>query len=81
MSELYVDAAGDPRNAHYLARASALAYRDEPAGQAAFRDELSLDAKLISVSNTQVYVAQNDAAIVLASRGSQAPTSADGLKD
>src|SRR5262245_17055102 len=81
MSELYVDAAGDPRNAHYLARASALAYRDEPAGQAGFRDELSLDAKLISVGNTQVYVAQNDAVIVLAFRGSQAPTSADGLKD
>jgi len=78
MAELYVDAAGDPRNGHYLARAAALAYRDEPSG---FRDELGLDAKLISVSNTQVYVGQNEASIVLAFRGSQAPTSADGLKD
>jgi len=38
-------------------------------------------AKLISVDNTQVYVAENDQAIVVAFRGSEAPTTLDGLKD
>src|SRR5262249_52819151 len=40
-----------------------------------------LEARLISVSNTQVYVAQDDGAIVVAFRGSEAPTTLDGLKD
>ena len=33
---------------------------NEPEGPAKFRSELGLEAKLISVDNTQVYVAQND---------------------
>ncbi len=37
--------------------------------------------RLISVDNTQVYVAENDQAIVVAFRGSEAPTTLDGLKD
>ena len=39
-----------------------------------------LEAKLISVDNTQVYVAENDTSVV-AFRGSEAPTTLDGLKD
>ena len=46
-----------------------------------FRSELGLEAKLISVDNTQVYVAENDQAIVVAFRGSESPTTLDGLKD
>jgi triacylglycerol lipase len=79
--DLIDDAAGDPRNARVLAMACDFAYLDEPAGAAKFRDELGLDAKLISVSNTQVYVASNDRAVVVAFRGSQAPNTLDGLKD
>ncbi len=46
-----------------------------------FRSELGLEARLISVDNTQVYVAQDDRSIVVAFRGSEAPTTLDGLKD
>jgi hypothetical protein len=72
---------GDPRNALVLARACELAYYDEPEGAARFRDELGMSARLISIDNTQVYVAENDQAVVVAFRGSQAPTTLDGLKD
>ncbi|WP_165220558.1 lipase family protein [Aquisphaera insulae] len=72
---------GDPRNALFLAEACSLAYFDEAEAASAFRDELGLEARLISADNTQVYVGQNDGAIVVAFRGSQAPTTLDGLKD
>lgn len=72
---------GDPKNAHVLAIACELAYLDEPLGVSGFRDQLGLDAKLISVGNTQVYVGHNDQTIVVAFRGSEAPTTLDGLKD
>ncbi len=72
---------GDPRNGLILARACELAYYGEPEGPARFRSELGLEAKLISADNTQVYVAQNDQAIVVAFRGSEAPNTLDGLKD
>lgn len=72
---------GSPRNALFLARACNLAYYDEAEAAPGFRDQLGLDARLISVENTQVYVAQNDKAVVVAYRGSQAPTSLDGFKD
>ena len=49
-------AAGDVRNALFLASACDLAYYNEPEGPAKFRSELGLEAKLISVDNTQVYV-------------------------
>src|SRR4029077_1261193 len=62
-------AAGNARNALFLARACDLAYCAEPAGSARFRSELGLEAKLISVDNTQAYVAENDHAIVIAFRG------------
>jgi triacylglycerol lipase len=74
-------AAGNPRNALFLAKACDLAYYSEPEGPTRFRSELGLEAKLISVDNTQVYVAENDAAIVVAFRGSEAPSTLDGLKD
>src|SRR5271165_3693184 len=72
---------GDARNALFLAQACNLAYLDAPGGIARFRDELGLKAELISVGNTQVYVAQNDKQLVVAFRGSQAPNTLDGLKD
>ena len=74
-------AAGDARNALFLASACDLAYLNEPEGPAKFRSELGLEAKLISVDNTQVYVARNDQSIVIAFRGSEAPTTLDGFKD
>jgi triacylglycerol lipase len=74
-------AAGSPRNALFLAKACDLAYYGEPEGPTRFRSELGLEAKLISVNNTQVYVAENDRAIAVAFRGSEAPTTLDGLKD
>ena len=82
MSMLLDDSlAGNARNALFLARACDLAYYSEPEGPTRFRSELGLEAKLISVDNTQVYVAENDQAIVVAFRGSEAPTTLDGLKD
>jgi len=73
--------AGKATNALFLARACDLAYYAEPEGPTRFRSELGMVAKLISVDNTQVYVAENDQAIVVAFRGSEAPTTLDGLKD
>lgn len=68
-------------NVRYLAKACELAYLDEPAALAAFRTELGLEARLISVDNTQVYLASDAGSLVVAFRGSQSPTSLDGLKD
>jgi hypothetical protein len=80
--DLYSDAAGgDARNAEALAVASDHAYLAQDEGAAAFRKDLALDAKLISVGNTQVFVGENDAAIVLAFRGTESPATLDGLKD
>jgi triacylglycerol lipase len=74
-------AGGNARNALYLARACELAYLPEAAGAPRFKSELGLDARLISMDNTQVYVTQSDQAIVVAFRGSEAPNTLDGLKD
>jgi hypothetical protein len=74
-------AAGNARNALFMARVCELAYLPETAGTPRFREELGLEAKLISVDNTQVYVAENDQALVVGFRGSEAPTTLDGLKD
>ena len=73
--------AGSARNALFLARACELAYLPEAHGVARFESELGLRAKLISVDNTQVYVAENNDVIVVAFRGSETPTTLDGLKD
>jgi hypothetical protein len=79
--ELIEDALGDHRNAQALAVASDLAYLPAAAGAEAFRSQLGLEAKLVSVDNTQAYIAHNDNAIVLAFRGTEEPTSLEGLKD
>jgi hypothetical protein len=79
--ELIEDALGDHRNAVALALASDLAYFPEAEGVPKFREELGLDARLITAGNTQVYLATNDDHIVAAFRGTEAPTSLEGLRD
>jgi triacylglycerol lipase len=79
--ELIEDAGGDPRNARSLAVASDLAYLPEAEGKAAFADQLGMEAQLFSVGNTQAYLATNDEHIVVAFRGTESPTTIDGLKD
>jgi len=79
--ELIEDAKGDPRNAHFLGVASDLAYLPQDAGAEAFKTQLGLDARLLSVGNTQAYVATNNDHIVVAFRGTEAPNSIEGLKD
>jgi triacylglycerol lipase len=80
-SELFDVTAADVRNARFLARACDLAYLGEPAGPDRFRAELGLQARLISVDNTQVYVGENERALVVVFRGSESPVTFDGLKD
>jgi hypothetical protein len=79
--ELIEDAMGDPRNAQTLALASDLSYLPAAEGAAAFRAQLGLEARLFSVDNTQAYVGSNDDHIVVAFRGTESPTTIDGLKD
>jgi len=79
--ELIEDAVGDARNARFLAAACQFAYHDQDRGAAEFAGELGLSAQLISVHNTQAYVGQNDDHVVLVFRGSEEPTSLDGLRD
>ena len=79
--ELVEDAMGDPRNAAALAAAAQFAYFPADRGAEAFQSEMGLNAKLISVNNTQAYVATNDNHILVAFRGSEGPNSIDGLKD
>jgi triacylglycerol lipase len=79
--QLYTDEFGDARNAAALCAASQFAYYPADAGAQAFQAELGMDAQLISVDNTQVYVAANDEHLLVAFRGSESPTSIDGLKD
>lgn len=84
MSEftLHIDAAGrDDRNARYFARACDLAYFPEAEAAPGFLKDLGLEAKLISAGNTQAYVGSNNQVIVVAFRGSEAPSTLDGLKD
>jgi hypothetical protein len=79
--ELVEDALGDPRNATALAVASELAYCSAETGAAAFREQLGLEAELLSVGNTQCWIAQNKDHLVVAFRGTEDPTSIEGLKD
>ena len=79
--ELIEDAMGDPRNARFLAVASDLAYYSQAEGEGKFADELGLTGKLISVDNTQAWIASNEAHIVVAFRGTEKPTAIEGLKD
>jgi triacylglycerol lipase len=79
--KLFEDEFGNPRNAHALATAADLAYLPESAAVPAFRERLGLEAKLVSAGNTQCYVATDGEHIVAAFRGTEAPTSIEGLKD
>lgn len=72
--------AGDIQLARYFAKAVDLAYLNDP-GPEQFRTELGLEAGLVSVGNTQVYIATDVRNIVCAFRGSELPTTIDGLKD
>jgi triacylglycerol lipase len=75
------DAAGSAENARLLAAACQFAYFPADQGAASFQAELGMAAELVSVDNTQAYVATDDANILIAFRGSEGPTSIDGLKD
>jgi hypothetical protein len=79
--ELFEDAYGDPRNAAALIAVCHYTYWPADRGVAAFKEHFGLDAKLISVDNTQAYVASNDDHLVVSFRGSEDPTSIDGLND
>lgn len=79
----FLDPTGEHKSAHghYLATACDLAYLpQEEAGNRYFA-QLNLNARLVSVDNTQVYVGQNAESIVVAFRGSETPNSLDGFKD
>lgn len=80
-TKLDVSAKKSPTNALLLAEACSLAYLDEVAAAKGFRENLGLDARLIGAGNTQVYVATGEDVILVAFRGSECPTSLDGLKD
>jgi predicted lipase len=79
--ELVEGARGDIRNAKALALASDLAYLAEKEGAPSFKEQLGLTARLISVGNSQCYIATNDKNIVVAFRGTESPATIDGLKD
>ncbi|MGE0606353.1 MAG: hypothetical protein AB7O62_04435 [Pirellulales bacterium] len=81
MLELHEDSFGDIRNARFLGVAAGLAYLPQDEGKAAYKKELGLDAKLISVDNTQAYIAQNPDHVVLAFRGTETGLAFDALKD
>lgn len=68
-------------NARFLGTAADLAYDNASEGPPKFATQLGLTARLISVDNTQAYVATNADHIVIAFRGSENPASLDGLKD
>jgi len=75
------DSPGSVDNARFLCEASALAYLPTEPGAARFKALLGLDARLFSAGNTQAWLAADAANIVLAFRGTESPTSIDGLKD
>jgi len=78
---LNAEAGRDYHNAFLLATACDLAYLPADKGPDEYKAKLGLDAELVSVDNTQAYVAQNDSSIVVAFRGSESPSSLDGFKD
>lgn len=78
---LIEDAKGDPRNATTLAVASDLSYLPQADASTAFKEQLGMVANLIAVGNSQAYILTNDDHIVVAFRGTENPTSLEGLKD
>lgn len=81
MHSLIEGAGGDARNALAFAVISDIAYLPPAEAVPAYKKQFGMDAKLLSVDNTQVYVLQDDKNVVLAFRGTEAPTSLDGIKD
>lgn len=79
--QLYEDSFADWRNANFCAVASDLAYLPEAEAKAKFREQLDMDARLFSQDNTQCYLLTNKDHIVLAFRGTEGPTTIDGIKD
>ena len=79
--ELKEDTPGHVSSATYLCESSALAYLGETEGKQAFQEILALDARLFSVDNTQAWLGTSADHIVVAFRGTESPTSLDGLKD
>jgi len=75
------DEPGSLATARFLCEASALAYLPNAEGVAAFRDLLGLEARLFSVDNTQAWLATDNEVIIVAFRGTESPTTLDGLKD
>lgn len=75
------DAYGDKANAGYLADCADYAYLPQEKGTPGYLNDLGLTAKLVSVDNTQAYVAHDDNHVVVAFRGSEGPVTLDGLKD
>jgi hypothetical protein len=78
---LYEDAFGDSRNAQALAYAADYAYLPEAEAVAKFKSDFGMAARLVSADNTQAYVCTSDDHIVVAFRGTESPTSIEGLKD
>jgi len=78
---LVEDEPGSLGNARFLCEAAALAYLPAAAGGPKFRSLLGLDAQLFSAGNTQAWLATDTANIVVAFRGTESPTTIDGLKD
>ena len=81
MHALIEDSYGDPQNAMTLAWISEYAYLPEDAAKTKYAAEFGLNARLISVDNTQAYILTNDDHVVVAFRGTESPTSIEGLKD
>ena len=79
--ELDPQAGGSAGNATFLGTACELAYLNDPEATPAFKEKLGLDGRLIAVGNTQVFIGTNDTSIVAAFRGTESPTTIDGLKD
>jgi predicted lipase len=78
---LYEDAFGDSRNAQALACAADYAYLSETEAMPKFQSDFGMAARLVSADNTQAYVCTSDDHIVVAFRGTESPTSIEGLKD
>ena len=74
-------AAGSLDNARFLCEAAAFAYLPAAAGAAQFQELLGLKADLLSVGNTQAWLATDADHIVVAFRGTESPATIDGLKD
>jgi len=72
---------GNRDSACFLCEASALAYLAEAEGTPAFRSLLGLEARLFSVDNTQAWLGVDESNVVVAFRGTESPTTLDGLKD